>query len=1041
MYLKSIELTGFKSFPTKTSIKFGHGITVIVGPNGCGKSNISDAVRWVFGETSPKALRGAKMEDVIFGGTKEIRASGYAKVSLVIDNSDRLADCDFNEIKITRQFFKSGESGYRINDKSVRLKDIYELFLNTGVGKEGYSIIGQGRIAELISRKNEDRRDIFEEASGISRFRYRKEEAEKKLSGTKENLTRIADIIAEIEGRIEPLGAEAEKARRYLDLFEQKKKLEIYSWVDSVLNIKKELDKITADFEMSKINQENAEDRVNKLNDKIDNLYNRAQAINLKQENRKNETFNIKNSISDKNAAVSILKNDAVKLEAEIKSNVEQIEATGKEIEKINGDILEKSEILDKINTEYKEHELEIGDMVLYSEHLAYQGSEAGKGERNIELGIKRTQEAERRKREERDFLYLEFEKNNKYIQSLESILENLDGYPDAVRRVLRAGIAGIRGTIAQIISVDLKHSLAVETALGQNVRNIVAENEETAKRAIKYLKDNNYGRATFYPLNIIKGRGITDNYKFEELPGFINIASGLVACEAVYNEVISYLLGRTIICDNIDNAVLSAKIINYAYKIVTLDGQVVNAGGSLTGGSANTRRGSLISSKAEIERLKNKNKDLQKQRENIEKEIEAVKADIIKQEKDLSDLKAGNKKLNEEKEIAVMKMNQKKLFLAEIANKRNIETERFENLGRMSAGLKSLTERLLKSNREKDAARQEIFVKTGEINEEIAALEKSVAAAAEELAGFEAERNDLEKENAEARGVLKEKIAERDTIFRETTRLESMKERKEKERGDILEQLWSEYEMSFSDAQEFIKDMRDIKAHSAAVRLAEIRSGIKNLGNVNVNAIEEYKELNARYIFLSDQSKDLYKSVESLEDIIKNLESQMKSVFAESMKKINANFKETFTELFGGGTAEIVYSDPSDVLASELEIEVQPPGKNVKHISLLSGGEQAFVAIALYFALLKMNPAPFCILDEIEAALDEVNVDRFAAYLKKYSNNTQFIVITHRRGTMEAANMLYGVTMQEKGVSKYLSLDINETKKEFEKKVREGGL
>ena len=1035
MYLKSVELMGFKSFPSKTIIHFERGLTVIIGPNGSGKSNISDAVRWVFGEMSPKVLRGSKMDDIIFGGTKELRASGYARVSLIIDNSEKLADCDYNEIKITRQLFRSGESGYYINDKSVRLKDIYELFLNTGVGREGYSIIGQGRIAELISKKSEDRRGVFEEASGISRFRYRKEEAEKKLSGVHDNLTRIADIISEIESRIEPLGVEAEKARRYLDLYERKKKLEIYSWVNSIENIKKEIDKIIENFEISKFNQENAENLVNKLNEKIDNLYNRTQELNLKYENRRNASFNIEKNISEKNSRIDIFKNDAVKLEAEIKINQDQAEENGRELKKINQEILEKSEIIDEINAEYKELELEIEDIILYLEHLSHQRSEADEGEQIIEREIKELEKFELEERAERDSLYLEFEKNNKYIQSLENILENLEGYPDAVKRVIKSDIAGIHGTIAQIINVDLKYSLAIETALAQNVQNIVVQDEETAKRAINYLKDNNYGRATFYPLNIIKGRIISE--KLDNLPGFVNIAGGLIKCDKIYGEVVNYLLGRTIICDNIDNAARAAKIINYAYKIVTLDGQVINAGGSFTGGSVNTRRSSLISSKSEIERLKDKNKDLLNQRENIEKEIENIKVKIAGRVKSLEDLKAGNKKLNEEKEIVNMKINQKRLFLAEIANKRNIETERFENADKQRGNLRAQNERLIRNNREKESEIQNIFVKIKNIKQEIIELKKSGENIEKELAGFELERNNLEKESVDSRNILKEKSAERDIIFRETTRLESLKLQKEKEHDDIINQLWNEYETNLSDAQEFVKNI-DIKG---APSLTEVRREIKNLGNVNVNAIEEYKELIERYNFLSEQSEDLYKSVASLEDIIENLENQMKSAFAESMKKINANFKETFAELFDGGTAEIIYTDPENVLESELEIEVQPPGKNVKHISLLSGGEQAFVAIALYFALLKMNPAPFCVLDEIESALDEVNVDRFAAYLKRYAQDTQFIVITHRRGTMEAANRLYGVTMQEKGVSKYLSLDINETKKEFERKVREGGL
>ena len=1062
MFLKTVELTGFKSFPSKTAIHFEKGITAIVGPNGSGKSNISDAIRWVFGEMSSKVLRGAKMEDVIFGGTKEIKPSSFARVSLVIDNSDKLVDCDYSEIKITRQLARSGESGYFINDRSVRLKDIYELFLNTGVGREGYSIIGQGRISELISRRSEDRRSIFEEASGISKYRYRKSEAEKKLADVRDNLTRIKDIVYGLEERIGPLSAESEKARKYLDLSERKKSLEIYVWVNSIEKMKNEFEKIIGDYEISKFNYESADAQFIKLNEKTENLYNKIQELNLLYENKKNENFRVQTGIVEKKGEIENIKNSISKIGDEIEFNSYEIEKNVGEIANLDKEIAIKNEAIDKIKSEYKKLEIEIEDTVSYAEHIDLKLAEQNNKSEDLNdiivglnAEIKELQRLEKVRSREYDAIYLEHEKTENYIQSLTRIYDNLEGYPESVKSVVKSGLPGINGTVAQLVEVEPQYAAAIEVALGQNLQNIIVDDESSAKEAIKYLKTNNLGRATFYPVSIIKGRFIErDKLDYlrrnDNASGFVDIGSSLVKYDQKYDSIIKYLLGRTIICDNINSAAKIAEKLQYMFKIVTLDGQVINAGGSFTGGSA-IKKSAMLSTKNEIENLKKKNIDLAEKLASYDlKEFERKIAECEKKLEEeyaiaLAQHKAEIKKITEDKDITIMKLNKQRLFLSSVSNNINIENERLENLNRAKINLKNQNEKISAQNQEKklELSRAENDIKT--IKEEISALEKTVKETELALLDCENNRNNLEKENAETKNNIKEKGNERDTLFKETTRLESMKNEKEKEHDSIISRLWEEYNLTFTEAKELVVNSAEItvivenadKANAIPKELAKIKSAIKELGNVNVNAIEEYKEVSEKYNFLTAQSGDLNDSLESLQKIIDNLEIEMKNVFSQSMTQINKNFKEVFSELFGGGTAEIIYTDPDNVLESELEIEVQPPGKNVKHISLLSGGEQAFVAIALYFALLKINPAPFCVLDEIEAALDEVNVDRFAVYLKRYSEQTQFIVISHRRGTMEAANRLYGITMQDKGVSKYLALDINEAERRLKHSAR----
>ena len=1195
MYLKTVELTGFKSFPLRTSINFERGITAIVGPNGSGKSNISDAVRWVFGEMSSKILRGAKMEDVIFGGTKELKASSYARVSLTIDNSDKLVACDYSEIKITRQLSRSGESGYFINDKSVRLKDIYELFLNTGVGREGYSIIGQGKIAELISKKSEDRRSIFEEASGVSRYRYKRSEAEKKLCEVSDNLTRVKDIIFGLEERLEPLRTASAKAKKFLDLRDKKKALEIYIWVNAIEKTQGEFEKIISDYELSKFNFENAEAQINRQNEKSDNLYNKILEIDAARENKKNESLKIQGALAAKKAEVDIKKNDIAKIEDDITFSLDEFEKNKNEAENLKKQIALKTEIIDAVNLRYKAVEMEIEDVISYFEHidlnLSGQNAKTEEteniisaknaeinalkikiSEKNAEIkhilergdilfaDIERIseineenkkeldalnakkksaehekeetaaeskdigdksdelQKAEKAKRKDYESLYLEREKNERYIQSLTYIYENMEGYPESVKSVIKGGLKGICGTVAQLAEVEGKYAPAIETALSQNLQNIIVDDETAAKDAIKYLKTHNLGRATFYPVSIIKGRSI-EREKLEYLKrnnnasGFIDTGSNLVKCDPEYENIIKYLLGRTIICDNIANAAKIAEKTDYLYKIVTLDSQVINAGGSFTGGSP-VKKGSLLSGKNEIETLKKKNGEYETKQNAIEKEIEAIAEEIKKLsglgeilkerqneqlrelyktdseiklklsaidsnenrinsekteltenegrigqknrqdfEEKLSDAvkqleehtrildgcKTETKKITEEKEITLMKINQKKLFLSGISNDINIENERLENLNRTKIALQNQNEKISGQNSERKQALASGAEYIGAAAREISELERKNAEIEAQVAVYENTKSGLEKDRVESANSLREKSAERDILFVETTKLEAQKNEKQKDHDDIINRLWEEYALTITEAKE-IAGFTDISEESGKPggiqrELGKIKNEIKELGDdVNVNAIEEFKEVSDKYNFMTAQANDLTGSLETLQKIIDNLETEMKNVFAQSMLQINENFKKVFSELFGGGTAEVIYLDPGNVLESELEIEVQPPGKNVKHISLLSGGEQAFVAIALYFALLKMNPAPFCVLDEIESALDEINVDRFAAYLKKYADQTQFIIISHRRGTMEAAGRLYGITMQDKGISKYLALDINEVERKIQK-------
>ena len=730
-------------------------------------------------------------------------------------------------------------------------------------------------------------------------------------------------------------------------------------------------------------------------------------------------------------------------------------------------------------------------------------------------------QRSEKSARKEYDSLYLEREKNEQYIQSLTHIYENLEGYPESVKSVVKGKLKGVNGTVAQLIEVEEKYAPAIETALGVNLQNIIVDDETAAKESIKYLKTNNLGRATFYPVSIIKGRFI-EREKLDYLTrnnnasGFIDSGNNLVKCDSRYENIIKYLLGRTIICDNINNAAKIAEKTNYMYKIVTLDSQVINAGGSFTGGSA-IKKNSLLSNKNEIENLKKRNQEIDVKQKELQKELDLMLDNIaklsdkdkilkenlnaqvlelynidaeiklklsaldlnesqlnsesserelkaeeeriaIQNQKDyeiklseitkqfeeynnnLNEYKSGIKKTAEEKENILTNINQKKLFLSGILNDINIENVRLDNLNRAKMNFKSQNDKLSALNQEKNqsllSSQNEIKTTQSEIKEH----EKKVKEIGALLTEYEKTRTQLEKEDVESRNIVKEKNNERDTLFRETTKLEAKKNEKEKDHDDIINRLWEEYELTFSEAKEIVNFTNIVttdengKTINIQKELSKIKSEIKELGNVNVNAIEEYRELSERYNFMTTQSNDLSGSLESLQKIIDNLEIEMKNVFSESMRQINENFKEVFAELFGGGTARIIYVDPDNVLESELEIEVQPPGKNVKHISLLSGGEQAFVAIALYFALLKINPAPFCVLDEIETALDEVNVDRFAAYLKKYAANTQFIIISHRRGTMETASRLYGITMQDKGISKYLALDINEVERKFKK-------
>ncbi len=1187
MYLKAIEMQGFKSFPDKTVLEFGKGITAVVGPNGSGKSNLSDAMRWVLGEQSTKNLRGSKMEDVIFSGTDSRRAVGFAEVTLKLDNSDMALNNPKKEVTVTRRYFRSGESEYKINGEQARLKDIHELFMDTGLGRDGYSMISQGKVETLISGKSEDRRDMLEEAAGISHYRYRRADAMRRLNQAEENLLRLRDILTELESRVGPLKTQSEKAQKFLEYAGEKKNLEIGLWLYTIEKTKNDLreqeKKITIiDSQYSEVCKS-----LEEITEKIDSSFAETQRITVAvdeirrscaqleeqasilesqiavQENtilHNNETIErierekteendtdteIGTQIADAEKAITELQASIEEKKSELNSFAGELDVLSDENSKSAQRSVELSEKMSALSLEIAdnrvvsstaassveeiENRISVIDELTASrktvlDNLQAQCKEAEEElskivERNTELnnslsGIellatKRKEKLDKLKDQE-NILRNDIQFKNSRIAMLSDLEKNMEGYQGSVKAVMRevrrGVLRGIHAPVSQIITVKDKYSSAIETALGAQLQNIVTDTENDAKKAIGFLKESHAGRATFLPLTAIKGK-VLDEKDLDDCFGYINLASELVDYDKKYVEIIKSLLGRTVVAEDLDAAIGIAKKYNYKFKIVTLDGQVVNAGGSMTGG-AKLQNAGILSRGNEIEKLKaslsesKENleillKDMEAQQESysaVAAELEGCKSEIIslgeekirvegvlalrkgnfentlqtqsladeektqlservksikdsassaneklvalqteldKVEAELSALTGDRESLREKREKLTADAAQINLSIATAEKEIEAKQEEIARLQNRSTSHKDKLSQLDSEIEEINKRNEEIRERIEVLNGEAEGLRTQSSASKEQVASLISKREQYEQESGKLRILEREKTEEREKLGGEKARLSERKETMEKEFEDVQNKLYDEYELTKREAEELNIVIEDIP--EAKKRLNELKSKIRGLGNVNVSAIEEYKEVSERYSFMHTQVSDVEKSKAELIKLITELTGKMGVQFKEQFDKINFSFGQTFSELFGGGKASLVLTDESDVLECDIDIKVQPPGKNVQNISLLSGGEKGLSAIALLFSILKVNPCPFCIFDEVEAALDDVNVARYAAYVRRMTSNTQFILITHRRGTMEEADMLYGVTMQEKGVSKLLELKTAEMATKFD--------
>ncbi len=1182
MRLKSIEVKGFKSFAEKTVLDFGEGITAVVGPNGSGKSNISDAVRWVLGEQSNKTLRGNKMEDVIFGGTATRKRLGFAEVTLVIDNKDRNLPCDSDEVAVTRRYFRSGESEYRINNASVRLKDVHEMFMDTGLGRDGYSMVGQGKIDDIVGTKtSSERRDIFEEAAGISRYRYRKAEAERKLAATEDNLIRLRDIIGELEDRVGPLKEQSRKAALFIEYSGEQENLQIGLWLNMLSKYKDSLREQEHKIATVKAQYDDITSRISNLESKIDNSADETLRLNAETEDVRREAAELDEAAAKLESDAAVMRNTAlhnndtiVRIQSEIDELQnggaevgEQITVKREAIEQKRLSLSEHQEKLDEINTELlgiinsgdsfsseidrltdslNRMTMELADrrvtmvtssttcdeinaritavnsmidekkMVvdkLSSELSELDGdlaacddtiSKCQNALKGKELILSSRSEKVENLKKKADALSLEEGEKRHKAAVLKDLERNMEGMNHAVKSVMQASkgatLRGIHGPIAHLITVDNEYSIAVETALGGSIQDIVADSEEDVKRAINFLKNNKGGRATFHPLSVIKPRPFKET-GLENCFGFVGMADELVKCDAKYKDVISRMLGGVAVAEDLDCAVKIAGKYSHRFRIVTLDGQVVNAGGSMTGGSV-IRNAGILSRAGDIkdlldaaDKIAKEIKDAMSQHKAAEQELDKLNAEMvimrssvttaqedkirvlgeIKRVSEQLDIASGDVKLLEnERTSAEGRINELKSSVASA-------TIEIDSLTVNIDSAKATLEEQM-GGRDSNAAKREALsfsageVKTRifELNKDIEVLEESIndilgrseereqrvirlteeiatineqnaqinasadeisASAAElrtraeqsrqSVADIIAKRDALDQSVQQMRVEERSASADKEKVSGELVRLEERKISMVHEYDDTIKKMYDEYGLTRTEAEERTSIPEDIPA--ANRRLTELKSKIRALGSVNVAAIEEYKEVSERYEFMSTQINDVEHSRDELLKLINQLKTQMKELFNDRFNAINAYFAKVFTELFGGGTAELRLTDPENTLESGIEIICQPPGKNVSIIEQLSGGEKALIAISIYFAVMRVNPPPFCMLDEVDAALDDVNVTRFAAYLRRMSDRSQFIVITHRRGTMEEADMLYGVTMQEKGVSKLLELNVSE--------------
>ena len=1178
MVFKELEIQGFKSFPDKVKITFDAGVTGVVGPNGSGKSNLSDAVRWVLGETSSRQLRAAgKMEDVIFGGTRRRGAMGFASVRLTLDNASHTFDVDADEVTIGRKYYRSGDSEYTINGQVCRLKDVYELLLDTGIGRDGYSVIGQGRIAEIVAAKSSERREIFEEACGIAKYRYRKTEAERRLAAAGENLERLRDILGELESRVGPLEKESAKAEKFLELAAKRKTLEVTLWTDGVHRAREAVRQQVRDYETAQADYERFDRETKAAEQEAEEIRMQAQQLTIAVERLNGDIRSITEQISGSESRIAVLENDILRNEESAASLRQEIaageqdsteaaaalqrhravaktmEAEGEklaaEIEALNAEIarltdastasgarkdslraelstltaqrteaqvaqaaaeaaeetarqrlpaLEQS--LQDATAQRDEAKQDLEDTIKYRRMLEENEKQLANVRSGLELKLKGRKAALDDADNAEQRLGRELDAARQRLSVLRELEKNMDGYQNSVKAVMRAAgarrLRGVIGPVSAILKVEPGCEVAVETALGGALQNIVVENEAAAKAAIALLRNDNAGRATFLPLDtvqpgVFRGR----------LSGTARLASSLVQADRRYDNIVSNLLGRIIVVDDINEASRVARDNGYHNKVVTLDGQVVNAGGSFTGGSVQRSAG-LFTRKQEMEELRIKAAKLQKdclaaqeKTDQCKEQVDALQAELTATASE--QITAANDKVRAEAEqkrleAAVQQLEtarsngqqQIDALQAALAESRSRADEAAAQQAQLTAKIDLLTaemnriaegddsflarqselsqklsaKRLEQVTRQKDAElaysqiaaleqrAQDAAARRASLEESLAALaqrsescrteisairqaktDSQTEIAAKEKAIREATEKRLERQQAETETLARARTSadSREEMGREMARLAERKAAAETEYDQTVAKLWDEYQLSVSQAEELCIEFESLTALRAQV--ADLRGKIRALGSVNVSAIEEYKEVKARYDALVRQVTDVEESRSELSRMISKLSAQMKEIFSDSFRAINENFGRVFTELFGGGEASLVLEDETDVLSCGIGIRVAPPGKVIKNLEALSGGEQALVAISIYFAILAVNPAPFCILDEIEAALDDANVVRFAQYLRRVSDKTQFIVITHRRGTMEAANVLYGVTMQEDGVSKLLKLDLEQ--------------
>ncbi len=1186
MLLTSVQIQGFKSFADKTVLKFGRGVTAVVGPNGSGKSNISDAIRWVLGEQSTKSLRGQSMEDVIFSGTADRKPHGFCEVTLNIDNADRELNFDNDFVSVTRRYYRSHDSEYLINGNVVRLRHVHELFMDTGLGRDGYSMIGQGKIDSIISSKSQERRDIFEEASGISRYRYKKTDAERKLVAAEDNLVRLLDIMKELESRIGPLSEQSKKAEKFLELAASKRELEIGLWLCILENSKSNLriqdnkidiaqahykdietkllgfdeqsEKNSADFarftaeiedrrqriseytesiaritgEISVLNNDilHNNETVSRLNDDLEEI-NNSSITNVKEieekrtkaEDKKVEISSLKSTlvVTEQKLSELLLNSDDIsrKIEAEIvllndlttkisDAKVQQMSSIAT-LEELKARRTTVDSLVEKYQTEYDALSAEFSAVNKLLDEIEETITSFENTLKGFELRLNSRKESVDSSKEELDKIRLDIDAKKHKIQILEDLEKNMEGFNHSVQAVIKESeigrLRGIYGPVLRLIKVDKKYSVAIETALGNAAQNIVVDTESTAKYAIDFLKKSSSGRATFLPVSSIKSKEF-DNSDFEDEYGYVGIASDLVSVDSKFVEIIKYLLAGTIVVEDIDSAISISKKYKNKFKVVSLDGQVINVGGSITGGSLIKNAG-LLSRGTEINKLKDEVDSLCKKEKTLSENYDRTVCELEKCEGEINTI-ADNLKLSAEDKIRALgelkRIGELKESCEEQLKELNSEISAFEDkkvnltaiidssvstisgledekatlelrISELSGGRDDIAasrtaiadeiteiklkiietqkdiENLLASaaalelsdinqNQQVENIKQQIALieeknrqivaNIDEQNAVIDSLKKSCIDFEKEIESLSSRRDEVEKANVLLRNNEKDLILEREKISGELARLSERRENMVKECDDVIRQLFDEYQLTKSEAEATGIKVDD--PAEAKRTLVEIKSKIRSLGNVNVSAIEEYKEVNERYTFMKEQISDVEKARDELNKLISQLTEQMKELFIAGFNKIGENFSKTFVDLFGGGTAKLVLTNPDNVLESGIDIVAKLPGKNVPSLDGLSGGEKALIALAIYFSIMKVNAPPFCFLDEVDTALDDINVDRFADYMSKSDFSTQFICITHRRGTMEAADMLYGVTMQEKGITKLLELNITELEKQL---------